>query len=130
MSGFWLYLEFILSLRSDPIGFALEKFDGTAQFRAMENNTVIDTSGALGASQFTDAVGLGKAIAKDPAMPTCLVNRLVGYGLGRVPLRGERLWVDALKRNFVSEGMRVKTLLRSIAISDEFYKLQADTRND
>lgn len=111
---------------TDPIGFALEKFDGTAQFRAMENNTVIDTSGALGASQFTDAVGLGKAIAKDPAMPTCLVNRLVGYGLGRLPLRGERLWVDALKRNFVGEGMRVKTLLRSVAISDEFYKLQAD----
>lgn len=115
---------------TDPIGFGLEKFDGTAQFRAMENGAVIDTSGALGASQFTDAVGLGKAIAKDPAMPSCLVNRLVGYGLGRVPLRGERLWVDALRRSFIIEGMRVKILLRNIATSDEFYKLQADTAKD
>lgn len=115
---------------TDPIGFALEKFDGTAQFRAMENDTMIDTSGALGASQFTNAVGLGEAIAKDPAMPSCLVNRLVGYGLGRVPLRGERLWVDTLRRSFVGEGMRVKTLLRAIATSDEFYKLQAYTEKD
>src|SRR5690606_19721099 len=48
---------------TDPIGLAMENFDGSGVFRAMENGVAIDASGVLDGLDYGDAVGLGEAVA-------------------------------------------------------------------
>lgn len=108
----------------DPIGFALENYDGAGQFRQTENGAPIDPNGELNGVKFANARELGEVMSRDPMVPRCLVNRLVGYGLGRVPARGERRWVAALGQDFGRDG-RFTTLIRGIALSRAFYRVDS-----
>jgi hypothetical protein len=47
---------------TDPIGLALENFDGAGQFRAFEKGATIDASGSLNGIDFINANGLGQAV--------------------------------------------------------------------
>ena len=67
---------------TDPIGLALENFDGAGQYRDTERGAPIDASGSLDGQTFTDPAGLAKALHDNPALPTCLVKRAYGYGIG------------------------------------------------
>ncbi len=107
---------------TDPMGLALENFDGAGEYRTAENGKTIDTSGELDGIAFKDAAGLGKAVHDNPATPSCLVNRLASYALGRVPGAGEQAWVAALQTSFAQNGYRVPDLMREIAVSDAFYR--------
>ncbi len=107
---------------TDPIGLALENFDGAGEFRTTENGKKIDTSGELDGIAFKDAAGLGKAVHDSPATPRCLVNRLASYALGRLPGAGEQPWIAALQASFADTGYRVPDLMREIAVSDAFYR--------
>jgi hypothetical protein len=110
---------------TDPIGLALEKFDGLAQYRDTENGAPIDTSGDLAGVAFTDAVSLGKVLRNDPAVVSCLVNSVTKYALGRKPAPGEQDWVRGLHKDFAADGYRLDTLLRRIALDQNFYKMSA-----
>jgi hypothetical protein len=105
----------------DPIGLTLEKFDGAGEVRADENGAPIDVSGNLNGRNFEGSAGLGAALHDEPAATTCLVNRLYAYGVGRVPGKGEKEWVNALNASFAEDGYNFLALLRRIADSDGFY---------
>lgn len=105
----------------DPIGLALENFDGAGQFRAQENGAAIDASGELDGTPFKDAAGLGKALHDDPKATACLVTRLYAYASGRSPAKGEKAWIDYLNDRFAADHYRLPKLLRRIATSDAFY---------
>ena len=107
---------------TDPMGLALENFDGAGEFRTTENGKAIDTSGELDGIAFTDAEGLGKAVHDNPATPSCLVNRLASYAMGRAPGAGEGPWISALQTSFTEKGYRVPDLMREIAVSSAFYQ--------
>ncbi len=107
----------------DPIGLTLEHFDGAGQFRDDENGAAIDTSGELDGVAYTDAAGLGAALAKNAAVPACLVKRLYGYGTGRISTSAEKPILTYLEERFAKEGYRVPELLRDIALSDAFYQV-------
>ena len=107
---------------TDPMGLALENFDGAGEYRTTENGKPIDTSGDLDGVVFKDAEGLGKAVRDNPATASCLVNRLTSYALGRLPGAGEQPWVTALQASFADNGYRVPDLMREIAVSDAFYR--------
>ncbi len=109
----------------DPIGLALEKFDGIGQFRTAENGEAIDTSGNLDGVKFEDAAGLGAALHDNPAATACVVNRLYSYAVGRVPNKGENEWVSVLQKNFAEDNYRFTALLRRIAMSDAFYAVSS-----
>ena len=49
---------------TDPIGLALENFDGAGQYRATEKGAPIDASGSLDGTTFNDAVGLAAGAAR------------------------------------------------------------------
>jgi hypothetical protein len=104
----------------DPIGLALEKFDGAGQWRELENASPIDTSGELDGIAFQDTVGLGKAIAQNPAVPACLVSRVYAYALGRSPLSGERQLLAYFGESFADEKYRLPDLMREIVLSKAF----------
>jgi hypothetical protein len=105
---------------TDPIGLALENFDGMGQFRERENGVAIDASGELDGTIFADAAGLGRALHDNPAVPSCLVERMVGYATGRAPEAGEADYLGWLKSGFAADGYRVPALLRRIALSAAF----------
>jgi hypothetical protein len=106
----------------DPIGLAMENFDGAAGFRTLENGAKIDASGNLDGVSFTDAAGLGRAVHDNPATTACLLNRVYSYAAGRAPIKGESDWMKYLAAGFQASGYRVTDLLRTIATSEAFYR--------
>jgi hypothetical protein len=111
----------------DPLGLALENFDGLGQFRADENGAAIDASGELDGSRFQDAVGMGRAMHDNQAVVSCLVNSLYRYAAGRLPEPGEKEFVAWLQNKFAEDGYRLPDLLRRIALSDAFYAIPPST---
>ena len=107
----------------DPIGLAMETFDGAGQLRTTENGAVIDTSGELDGIAYTDAVGLGQALRQNPSAPACLTNRLYAYGTGHSPIPAERQWMAHLEAKFADAGYKVTDLLQEIVLSDAFYRV-------
>jgi hypothetical protein len=110
---------------TDPIGLALEHFDGAAQFRTLENDVVIDTRGELDGVKYDDASGLGEALAKSPAVTQCVVNRALAYARGRAVGKADNAMVAWLHERFESDGFRLRGLLESIATSEAFYAVSA-----
>jgi hypothetical protein len=105
----------------DPIGLALENFDGAGGFRTTEGGVPIDPSGVLDGIPFENAAGLGEAVYKNPAAVSCLVNRLSERALGRQVASGERNWLDYLKNDFADNGYRLLSLMQEIASSEALY---------
>lgn len=109
----------------DPIGFALENFDGAGEFRTTESGAPIDPSGELDGITYADAGGLGQAVYKNPAAVSCLVDRLSARALGRPATPGERGWLKTLKQDFAESGHRMPALMREIALSNALYTVSA-----
>jgi len=112
---------------TDPIGLALENFDGASQFRKAERGAPIDVSGVLDGEKFEDAVGLGVAASKHPGLPICLATRLYQYGIGRSQVRSDKPIIEKLSRTFAEEQYRIVPLLRSIAASETFFSVAPPT---
>jgi Protein of unknown function (DUF1588)/Protein of unknown function (DUF1592)/Protein of unknown function (DUF1595)/Protein of unknown function (DUF1585)/Protein of unknown function (DUF1587) len=105
---------------TDPMGLALESFDGAGRFRTQENGATIDTSGDLDGQQFTDVVGLGHALRDNPGLPTCLVSRVYSYGTGGAAKPVDRPLMKYFVAEFVEDGYKYKELLRTVALSQAF----------
>jgi hypothetical protein len=108
---------------TDPIGLALENFDGVGQYRDTENGVTIDASGDVAGAPFKDAAGLGKVIHDDPSAVSCLVNNVTKYALGRKAAPDEAPWVARLHQDFAKDGYRLPDLLRRIVLDKAFYKM-------
>jgi hypothetical protein len=69
----------------DPLGFALENFDGIGRWRYSEADVPIDASGVLpDGTKFHGAAELGKALLSNPEpFVRTLTEKLLTYGLGR-----------------------------------------------
>ena len=111
---------------TDPIGLALENFDGAGSYRAAENGAQIDTSGALNDASFKDAMGLEKALHDNPRTPTCLAERMASYALGRPLGAQDQDLLKYVNDKFAANGYRVKELMRVIAMDKTFYAVPAN----
>jgi hypothetical protein len=105
---------------TDPIGLALENFDGAGQYRATEKGAAIDTSGTLDGRNFTDPAGLAQALHDSPALPACVVKRAYTYGTGGPMRADDKTVLSYLNARFASGGYRFPDLLRTIALSHAF----------
>jgi Protein of unknown function (DUF1592)/Protein of unknown function (DUF1588)/Protein of unknown function (DUF1585)/Protein of unknown function (DUF1595)/Protein of unknown function (DUF1587) len=110
---------------TDPIGLALENFDGGGQFRTTERGATIDTSGTLDGKNFKDAVGLAQAVHDHPALPTCLVKRMYSYGIGGPLTAADNPELTYFDKRFAVADYRVPDLLRAIALSTAFSEVAA-----
>lgn len=106
---------------TDPIGLALETFDGAGQFRQTEHGAPIDTSGELDGVAYADAAGLGKALSESPALRACIVSRVYAYGMGRPVTRDERPLLKYFQARLDGAGYRFDEILRVIVYSDAFF---------
>ena len=112
---------------TDPIGLGLENFDGAGAYRADENGATIDAKGNLNAASFNNALGLEQVLHDDPSTPTCLVERMASYALGRQVKAADQDLLKSVNDRFAASGYRVKELMRVIATNKSFYAVPADT---
>ena len=105
---------------TDPMGLALEHFDGAGRYRDDEMGNAIDASGGLDGTNFKDVIGLGQALHDNPALTSCLVKRAYGYSVARVTSSDDRPLLEYLNTRFAAQGYRLPDLLRSIALSNAF----------
>lgn len=104
----------------DPIGLALEQLDGIGAYRTTENGEPIDASGSLNGAAFTDAIGLGHALSRDPEVGPCFVRSLFKYAVGRESVPGEEPFLAELEDYGARRGYRIRDLMRVIAMSQAF----------
>jgi hypothetical protein len=112
-------------LITDPMGLALENFDGAGRYRETENGIELDISGELDGALYDDVAGLTMALRNHRKLPTCLVNRLYAYGTGGpVSLRYDREILTHFVERFAGNGYKVPDLLRDIALSQAFSRVR------
>lgn len=107
---------------TDPIGLALERFDGLGMSRQTENGAVIDVSGEMSGTAFVGAGGLGKAMAASPSTTQCVAMRALSYATGR-PSEEISPLVEALDQRFAAGGYGIRALFTQIATMPEAYRV-------
>ncbi len=105
---------------TDPIGLALENFDGAGQYRETERGAPIDASGSLDGKSFSDPVGLGRTVHDNPALTACVVKRAYAYGTGGPVKTEDKAELNYLNGRFAAMQYRFPDLLRNIALSHSF----------
>jgi hypothetical protein len=110
----------------DPIGLAMEDFDGAGSLRSQENGAPIDTTGDLDGVKYKDAAGLGAALHDNPNIPACLVNRLYAYASGHNPAKSEAAWLAYTGKQFADSGYKFTELLHNIAMSNALYAVSTN----
>lgn len=109
----------------DPLGLTLENYDGVGTYRTAENGAKIDASGSLDGTDFQMPEGLAQALHDHPETPRCLVEKMYRFAVGRDTSMEERPYMDYLATAFATNGYRVPDLMRTIALSHNFYAVSA-----
>lgn len=110
---------------TDGIGLSLENFDGAGQFRTTDVGKPIDVSGSLDGTPFTTTEGLAQALRDHPMVPACLVQRAVSYALAGVVNGPQSAWEKYLSVQFADSGFHLKSLMKAIVRSPNFYAVDA-----
>lgn len=97
----------------DPIGLGLENFDAIGRYRQTENGETIDASGTYPDGRtFKKPSELATLIAEDPRFVTCVTDKLLAFGLGRVLSSGDHAAATA-----VSQALGAKPSLRDLIVN-------------
>jgi hypothetical protein len=104
----------------DPIGFGMENFDTTGQYRTSDNGQPIDASGTLDGVAFNSLAQLGSALRKNASTGPCLVSKVYENALGRLPIDIDAAALDQLITKFNGSGHHIDQLLVDLAGSDGF----------
>ena len=110
-------------VKSDPLGLALEHFDGLGQYRLDENGDPIDVSATFAGKKIEGANGLGAVLHDDPRAASCLVRNVYAYGVGREPGTNDKQFLAAQSAAFARAGYRLRNLLREVATQPQFFAL-------
>lgn len=102
---------------TDMIGLGFENFDGLGRHRTLENGAQIDPSGELDGVPFEDLPGLATAITEHQDVIPCFLDQVSAYALGRRTARSERPTLAWHEEHFAWSGLRVRALLRELALS-------------
>ncbi len=105
---------------TDPVGLALENFDGVGGWRDEDNGAPVDASGDLDGEAYDDAWGLAEAVSEHSRVPGCLSSTMYRYANGRVLTDAEDDLVDWHTEGFVEADHRVLSLMADIANSPGF----------
>ncbi|MBW8785657.1 MAG: DUF1588 domain-containing protein [Novosphingobium sp.] len=104
----------------DPLGLAMENYDGIGGYRAQENGVTIDASGTFDNHPYRNAIDLSQVLHDDPAVPACVVQRAYEYGVGRPLTASENRWLEYAVQRFAADKFVFPDLMRRIALSPTF----------
>ncbi len=109
--------------RMDPIGFALENYDGVGAWRDKDNGAVIDASGKLpDGTTFTGPAGLKQLLLtqhRDEFIST-FTEKLMTYALGRGLEAYDRPAVRSIVREADKQNDTISALIDAIVRSPQF----------
>ena len=113
--------------RMDPLGFALENFDGVGAWRDRDGDTAVDPSGKLpDGRSFRGPAGLRALLAARPAdFVRCLTGKLLTYGLGRSLRPADAEAIDRAVRHAARNDYRFSSLVIALVRSDPFLMRRA-----
>jgi cytochrome c553 len=109
--------------RMDPIGFALENYDGVGKWRDRDDGGVIDASGKLpGGVQFEKAAGLKKILVSDyrGQFEDTVTEKFLTYALGRGLEYYDKPAVRSIMRQAARDNFRISALIGAIVRSTPF----------
>jgi hypothetical protein len=114
----------------DAYGLALEHYDAIGQYRSVyADGTPVDASFQLPASvahpegqALTGLDGLAGAVASDPDFGSCLAEKLLSYGLGRLVTAADAPYLEQAERDWTAPGEipSVRRLIRTLILSEPF----------
>ena len=117
--------------RMDPIGFALENFDGVGEWRDKDAGAPIDASGLLpNREQFNGAAGLTKLLLekhKGEFIGT-LTEKLMIYALGRGMSPDDKPAIRAISRKAAEHNYRMSAFIGAVVESVPFQMRRAGER--
>jgi len=109
--------------RMDPLGFALENYDGVGKWRTKDVGAVIDASGILpDGTKFTGPAGLKQALLsshRDEYLQT-VTEKLLIYALGRGLQYYDKPAIRAIVREAAPDNYRLSSLITAIVTSVPF----------
>jgi hypothetical protein len=106
----------------EPIGLALENFDGIGSWRLKDEGQSIDTSGVLANGTKIDGVGSLRSLLVDHSEQFVRVvsEKLLTYGLGRGMEDQDMPLVRAIARDAAAGNYRFSTLVLGVVKSAPF----------
>ncbi|MCA9125476.1 MAG: DUF1592 domain-containing protein [Planctomycetales bacterium] len=110
--------------RMDPLGLALENFNGFGRFRTIENELNIEPSGELVTGEsFDGIVGLKEALVENHKMEfyRLLTEKLLIYMTGRGMEYYDAATIDAIADNMDENNGRFSVLLMGVLNSAPFH---------
>ena len=112
----------------DPLGFALENFDGIGAFRTVDGGAPVDPSGVLvNGTKFSGPADFRQALMRyDTALLTNLTEKLVTYALGRGVEASDMPAVRHAIRQAAPEDYRWSALILAIVDSVPFQMRRAE----
>jgi hypothetical protein len=109
--------------RMDPLGFALENYDGVGKWRAKDAGNVIDPSGKLpDGTTFQGPAGLKQILLtrdKDAFVDT-LAEKMMTYALGRGLESYDMPAVRTVARETAKNDYRISALISAVVNSTPF----------
>jgi len=106
----------------DPLGFALENFDGVGKWRTLDANAPIDASGVLvDGTKFTGPAELRQALLqREGQIVRTISEKMLTYALGRGLESEDAPIVRSVARNTAAHGSRWSSLVLEIVKSTPF----------
>jgi cytochrome c551/c552 len=111
----------------DPLGFALENFDGIGEWRVKEVGGAVDPGGQLADGSKVDGpVALRNAILKRPELfVRTFTEKLMTYGLGRGVEYADRANVRMIAAKAAAQNYRFSSIVLGIVSSTPFQMKKA-----
>ena len=106
----------------DPLGFALEHFDGIGHWRDMDGTASIDATGQLPSGQKFDGALQMVAGLKQQAssISDCVSQKMFAYSLGRDPVAADKCQLNELSSQFTTANYNLRSLIMQMVASDTF----------
>jgi hypothetical protein len=113
----------------DPIGFALENFDGIGLWREQDGGSRIDARGSLVTGEdFDGAEGLTDLLLRTrrEQFIRCLADKMLTYALGRGLEYYDKCALDVICQRLPKRGHRFSALVTEIVKSTPFQMRRGD----
>jgi mono/diheme cytochrome c family protein len=113
----------------DPIGLALENFDGIGRWRTVDNGAIIDPASELADGTRIDGpVALRQAILRNPDMfARNMTEMLLSYGLGHGIEHHDMPFVRAIVKDAERSGYKFSSLVLGIVKSTPFRSRRSES---
>lgn len=108
--------------RMDPLGFALENYDGIGAWRTKDGKFDIDAAGKLPSGQSFSGPRELRVVLKGKAgeFRRCLTEKMLTYALGRGLEAYDKCTVDEICQALVRNNDRFSTLILAVVKSEPF----------